>query len=146
MLEYSFANKLFYERLAYAEWNKGEEWFNIIKKYIGDTSYSVTEGDFYLKCIRKENCLPVQGWKIHISASLKNISEILDIASEYFINKGIAFKVIKSKELYVLTSQKAFPREMYGKFITAYPKNTSEFKKAILVKTRDIIFVFSLMR
>lgn len=47
------------------------------------------------------------------------------------IKREISFKVIKSKDLYVLTSQKSYPREMYGKFITIYPKDIKEFKKII---------------
>ena len=131
MFQYSFANRLFYETLTYASWNKSEEWMNTVSKYIEGKNYRILEDDFYLKFICEDNNIPVQGWKIHVSASLANIVDILNITSQYFTENGISFKVIKSKQLYALTSQKFYPREMYGKFITAYPKDVKVFKKTI---------------
>lgn len=59
------------------------------------------------------------------------MDEILVKVTEYLDETNIAFKVIRSMALYQLTSQKSFPREMYGKFITIYPDSEKSFKKII---------------
>ena len=71
--------------------------------------------------------LPRQGWKIHVSATYANAIQVLEIVSKVLVKNQIAFKVIRSRTIYLLTSQKAFSRVQYGKFITIYPKDQTQF-------------------
>lgn len=75
--------------------------------------------------------LPIQGWKIHISTNINNAGVILDIVSDILIDKNISFKYISNPSLLLMTSEKAFPSTQFGKFITIYPKNRSEFLSII---------------
>ncbi|WP_392445170.1 hypothetical protein ACF3OF_05500 [Sneathia vaginalis] len=101
----------------------------------------ITIKDKFSECIIKENKIfkfvvynksydneiPDEGWKIHISATIKNYQKILDIISKILINKKIQFKWIKSERFFYKTIIKTSNRIFSGKFITIYPKNTEQF-------------------
>ncbi len=80
----------------------------------------------YAKCIR--NDVPLQGWKIHISASLSDLDEILYNVFGVLLNEKCSFKILKSIDLYKASSMKNGNRASFGKLITIYPENESECK------------------
>ena len=71
------------------------------------------------------------GWKIHISCTLKNSDEILNLVKSYLIVHEINFKYLKDIELYMYNSSKNGDRTSYGKYITIYPKSLNDFKVCI---------------
>ncbi|MFM1581988.1 hypothetical protein ABGF48_07305 [Helcococcus bovis] len=71
------------------------------------------------------------GWKIHISCTLKNSDEILNLVKSYLIVHEINFKYLKDIELYMYNSSKNGDRTTYGKYITIYPKSLNDFKVCI---------------
>ncbi len=65
--------------------------------------------------------LPVQGWKIHISATMENAERVLDVTWGYAVPRRIAFKFIRSRSVLARRNGKYGDRSASGKFITVYP-------------------------
>ena len=72
--------------------------------------------------------LPQQGWKIHVSATLDNAQDILDVTWDYCIARHISFKFIRSVQLLFLRNSKYANRGASGKFITIYPHDEQELE------------------
>lgn len=121
---YSILNKKFYE--DYSKKYVNSEFTNIILSKINE-NWTINKDSIFLY-VYCSQVLPNQGWKIHLSATLKNAKEVLDIASDVLIKNKIIFKCLLDMETIKMTSQKAYPRQSYGKFITIYPRNEEEFK------------------
>lgn len=71
--------------------------------------------------------LPIQGWKIHVSANLEDAAAVLKSVSNFLLNKNISFKFVPSQYELELTYSKNADRIEAGKFITIYPRNENEF-------------------
>ncbi|MGT2936000.1 class III lanthionine synthetase LanKC N-terminal domain-containing protein [Streptococcus castoreus] len=71
--------------------------------------------------------LPLFGYKIHLSATIKNYKEISEIVRPFLDKNLIAYKYIKKqKDIIDNFSVKETPAES-GKYITIYPKNHQNF-------------------
>ena len=120
---YSFADNKFYEPLDVL--NADITIFKAVSSACSN-EYEIYENGIYL-CATSKLKMPKQGWKIHISASYDNAIHILNIVAKELVPQKCSFKVIKSLDLYLLTSQKPFSRTQFGKFITVYPESNSRF-------------------
>lgn len=120
---YSFADNKFYEPLDVL--NADITIFKAVSSACSN-EYEIYESGIYL-CATSKLKMPKQGWKIHISASYDNAIHILNIVAKELVPQKCSFKVIKSLDLYLLTSQKPFSRTQFGKFITVYPESNSRF-------------------
>ncbi|HEV7897688.1 MAG TPA: class III lanthionine synthetase LanKC, partial [Planosporangium sp.] len=67
--------------------------------------------------------LPMQGWKIHVSATLDNADRVLDAVWDYCVPRGIEFKFLRSEAALWLRSSKYAPRGYSGKLVTIYPRD-----------------------
>jgi serine/threonine protein kinase len=65
--------------------------------------------------------LPLQGWKIHASATMDNADKVLDTVWEYCVARGISFKFLRSSSALLARVSKYAPRGYAGKLITIYP-------------------------
>ena len=65
--------------------------------------------------------LPVQGWKVHVSACLDNAEETLRLVWHYCVSRSISFKFLPGRLAVLLRNAKYAPRGSSGKFITIYP-------------------------
>lgn len=72
--------------------------------------------------------LPLQGWKIHGSATLDDAERILAIVWAYCVERGISFKFIRSLQLLFLRNSKYANRSASGKFVTIYPHDERELE------------------
>lgn len=120
---YLYTNPKYYESINF--FGDCSEVYKIITSKNID-SYEIREDRIFVCAMTSKN-LPAQGWKIHISANYENALPILELAVDILTQREVSFKVIRNVETYLLTSEKPFPREQYGKFITIYPKNDDEF-------------------
>lgn len=68
-----------------------------------------------------------QGFKIHISATMKNYQEILNIIFDFCKNNKINFKYISNLEKLYLNLSGSSNLWSTGKFITIYPNDYSNF-------------------
>lgn len=89
-------------------------------------------GEFYSFIFHK---FVDSGWKIHISCTIKNYKDIMNLVIEYLYVEKINFKIFKDIEIYFENSRKNGDRNSYGKFITIYPNTKKEF-----IRTIDILY------
>lgn len=101
---YSFADNKFYEPLDVL--NADITIFKAVSSACSN-EYEIYESGIYL-CATSKLKMPKQGWKIHISASYDNAIHILNIVAKELVPQKCSFKVIKSLDLYLLTSQNHF--------------------------------------
>lgn len=100
---------------------KPNDYINFVKNYITNESFSVVfkEPWTYLS-ISNLNWM-ANGWKIHISANLKNHILILNIVARYAIEKKINFKFTSNIDQFIYINGKNVSRASSGKFIVLYP-------------------------
>jgi serine/threonine protein kinase len=88
--------------------------------------------EMWFYCDPALQTLPVQGWKIHVSAALSNSSKILSrVTSVLLKHNDTSFKFAVDRSLLALLNSKLWPRGASGKFITIYPANSHRFLEMI---------------
>jgi len=80
----------------------------------------------WLACHPRNVRLPLQGWKIHVSACLSNAAEILSSVWDYCVARNVAFKFLRNETLLLLQNAKSADRGASGKFITIYPVDEAQ--------------------
>ncbi|PTJ88192.1 class III lanthionine synthetase LanKC, partial [Staphylococcus simulans] len=110
---------------------------NVPNNFIMNTS-SESVWTFYYT---KDEKIPLQGWKIHISASLKDSELILKNVADICFDQNIPFKHLKDFESYMKLNSKNAHRSASGKFVTIYPSNESIFLE-LLNTLRDALMRF----
>jgi tRNA A-37 threonylcarbamoyl transferase component Bud32 len=87
-----------------------------------------SEFGHWLAYVPENHVLPPQGWKIHASACIDNVTEILTATWKYCVANDIPFKFIRSQELFFLRNVKYASRESSGKFVTIYPADDAQLQ------------------
>ncbi|MGX7095047.1 class III lanthionine synthetase LanKC N-terminal domain-containing protein [Ruoffia tabacinasalis] len=59
-----------------------------------DYQWNFYEKDIFINCNFSGNKIPDQGWKIHVSCTLKNALDILNIVTETLIKEKVNFKYV----------------------------------------------------
>lgn len=90
-------------------------------------SYVLIDGEHWTNVLQKNDDLPNQGWKIHISTNIEEAQATLDVVSKLMIERNISFKYVKSITELMMKDSKYGDRGSSGKFITIYPKTTKQF-------------------
>lgn len=91
-------------------------------------TWSVQRREMWFYCSPSRHMLPLQGWKIHVSATLGNACEVLErVASVLFKYRDVSFKFALDRPLLSLLNSKGWPRGASGKFITIYPASSNRF-------------------
>lgn len=75
--------------------------------------------------------LPMQGWKIHVSANEANCRDILVKVAALALEQGIQFKFANDINTLKLMTSKRWTRGGSGKFITIYPPTEARFYQFI---------------
>lgn len=75
--------------------------------------------------------LPLQGWKVHVSATPTNCERVLSVAAEICFSQALAFKYLSTRADFASVHSKYSDRSSAGKFITIYPSTTVEFESAL---------------
>lgn len=75
--------------------------------------------------------LPLQGWKVHVTAHLGNASAVLDTVWQYCVAKSIPFKFLPSRAKVVARNAKYADRSGSGKFITIYPADDDQLRQIV---------------
>ncbi|MEU9116242.1 class III lanthionine synthetase LanKC [Streptomyces sp. NPDC048483] len=65
--------------------------------------------------------LPLQGWKIHVSATAASAEKVAAVVWDYCVPRGIRFKFVPGPRLLHLRNAKYASRDTSGKFVTIYP-------------------------
>lgn len=90
-------------------------------------NYVLIDGEHWINVLVKNQKLPNQGWKIHISTNIEEAQKTLDIVSELMIERNISFKYVKSITELIIKDSKYSDRGSSGKFITIYPQDVDQF-------------------
>lgn len=116
-LEYINSDSLYYEEPKYKESDEFVVKGVTAKWFINDDDPVWKFYDII------DNFLPDQGWKIHISTDFFEAKKTLEIVSDILIEREIAFKCVKNREVLFNMYSKSGNRISAGKFITIYPKD-----------------------
>lgn len=71
--------------------------------------------------------MPIQGWKIHVSATHMSAVEILKSVVKVLIDEKLNFKVADTINTLKVMNDAHYPRAYSGKFITIYPSTEEQF-------------------
>jgi tRNA A-37 threonylcarbamoyl transferase component Bud32 len=82
-------------------------------------------------CNPPEQQLPMQGWKIHVSAHGDNADTILDSVFDYCLPRDISFKYLSGRHILRNRNLKYSDRGASGKFITIYPMDELVLRTAL---------------
>lgn len=88
----------------------------------------LSRGDIWFYCAPPSHSVPLQGWKIHVSATLGNCRRVLKtILSVLLKYQDVSFKFALDRAVLSLINSKTWPRGGSGKFITIYPSSRVRF-------------------
>jgi serine/threonine protein kinase len=74
---------------------------------------------------------PLQGWKIHASATQANASRVIDKIWDYCTPRGIQFKFLRSEIALLSRVSKYAPRGFSGKLVTIYPMDDTQCEQIL---------------
>ncbi|WP_417447823.1 class III lanthionine synthetase LanKC [Idiomarina abyssalis] len=126
---YTLADRKFYEPISRYEPNKND--FHRIVSRLCQDNDRVERYKYWFRYSAGEVSLPLQGWKIHVSATPAHSGAILDTVARILVKKKITFKFVADKLLLSIFNGKSFDRGSAGKFITVYPKDDEQFKSLV---------------
>lgn len=115
---YTLADPSFYDAM-YSRQTAGES-FSIATRPLPD-GWKIKDQDDWLVVDPGPSDLPLQGWKIHASATLDNADRILGAVWDYCVPRGIQFKFLRSHSALNARLSKNAPRGNSGKLVTIYP-------------------------
>ncbi|WBW97575.1 class III lanthionine synthetase LanKC N-terminal domain-containing protein [Oceanirhabdus sp. W0125-5] len=94
-------------------------------------TWNIIDENPWLMSSPKNNKLPFQGWKGHISVILRDAMKIADIAIPILVKNQCSFKIVKSSNLLSVINDVHFPVSGANKYITFYPSSENKFKECI---------------
>ncbi|GAA2309633.1 class III lanthionine synthetase LanKC [Glycomyces scopariae] len=94
-------------------------------------AWRCTAKDDWLTVRREGAVLPLQGWKIHASASLDGAERVLEAVWDYCVPRGIQFKFLRSPGAFRARVSKYAPRGFSGKLVTVYPADDAECERIL---------------
>lgn len=92
------------------------------------SGWQISRESIWFYCSSPANEMPLQGWKIHVSAASTNAREILErVMCVLFRNNKANFKFALDSGTLFLVNSKNWSRAASGKFITIYPPDNASF-------------------
>lgn len=89
-----------------------------------------TQG-IWCMCLGPVPTLPIQGWKIHLSATVSNATQILAEVIPVCVADGVNFKFTCDERALRMVNAKRWPRSGSGKFMTLYPNSREQFQRLL---------------
>jgi hypothetical protein len=90
-----------------------------------------SESDDWITVRREDAALPMQGWKIHASATMDGAERVLEIVWDYCVPRGIQFKFLRSPSALLVRVSKYAPRGYSGKLVTIYPGGDGDCERIL---------------
>jgi serine/threonine protein kinase len=110
------------------------EYRNIVERFV-PSGWMLGESGIWLHALPSSSTLPVQGFKIHVSATSVTAQELLCRVVPVCVENLVGFKVMASPLMLERTTSKNYSRGAAGKFITIYPRDDAHF--VALLKALD---------
>lgn len=100
---------------------------------------------------RHNPSLPAQGWKIHVSASSRDVHRVAASTTGYLLKRGVDFKIALDLNIFEMINSKGMSRGSGGKLITIYPGDDGEFLScladlAVILDGAEGAYILSDMR
>jgi tRNA A-37 threonylcarbamoyl transferase component Bud32 len=130
---YTLSHALFYEPLDIC-YRPLEEYRDLVKGLITEHANGwkiMRDGFWFFTHPGEQFSLPIQGWKIHVSAAMENSASVLSRAARIALSNRVPFKFALDKNVLAMMSSKRWPRGGSGKFITMYPSDLDCFKSLL---------------
>ncbi|MCF2858451.1 class III lanthionine synthetase LanKC [Pseudoalteromonas sp. SMS1] len=134
---YTFADKHFFSRPS--ELSADKEYSEVITSLLSK-DWTVKRHNIWLTATPKNIDMPLQGFKIHVSAIEDEAIEVIHKAVQVCLDHKAAFKVICRKDIANQLASKSTGRSGSGKLVTIYPVNIEAFKviiHALYMATKD---------
>ncbi|AMC34988.1 class III lanthionine synthetase LanKC [Janthinobacterium sp. B9-8] len=93
--------------------------------------WRLSQGPFWTQILSPKAVLPVQGWKIHVSAIPESALRILGKVTMVCLDQGVEFKFASDPHILWTLLRKRCARQSAGKFITIYPSSQIIFEQLI---------------
>ena len=132
-LKYTLTDDLFYEPFEdnYVPSQKYIAIVTDLLKELGKEDSTTTRDGLWFHVYPRHFAWPLQGWKVHVSATMWNGASILKRAAKIALTNEVAFKFAIDRNILSLMSSKRWHRGGSGKFITMYPSDLSDFKNLL---------------
>ncbi|MFD9905435.1 class III lanthionine synthetase LanKC [Streptomyces sp. NPDC059063] len=75
--------------------------------------------------------LPVQGWKVHVSATVDRSADVVRQVYDYCVGRALTFKVVPGAREYQRRNAKYAERAGSGKLATIYPRDERELRTTV---------------
>jgi predicted Ser/Thr protein kinase len=123
----ALVNFEFYETLDEYKPEQGD-FYSLVRDLLPDGWFFYRNNGVWFGCNPPGDMpLPRQGWKIHLSASLRHAKEILTATIPIFRDMQIAFKFCVDRQMLGMMNSKQWVRGGSGKFVTVYPPDEPAF-------------------
>ncbi|MFC0108512.1 class III lanthionine synthetase LanKC [Kibdelosporangium aridum] len=132
---YCMADPSFYDAM-HSEQTAGES-FAAAHRALPDGWTCYEQDDWFVLNPGTQNT-PLQGWKIHASATPDNASRVIDKVFDYCVPRGIQFKFLRSRSALTARVSKYAPRGFSGKLVTIYPQDDGQCER-ILTELGEIL-------
>ncbi len=126
---FCMADPSFYDAM-HSEATAGES-FATAARPLPDGWTSHEQDDWFVINPPVRQSLPLQGWKIHASATQDNADRVLDTVWEYCVARGISFKFLRSASALLARVSKYAPRGYAGKLVTIYPEDDAACERIL---------------
>ena len=126
---YTLGDKRFYEPMDSCPVD-ARDYRELVENKI-DSDWELVRKGVWLQCALLDRKLPVQGWKIHLSAVPNDSAKILEAIAGFLISQRVTFKFLLDLKTLRLTNSKSWTRGGSGKFITVYPAGEAQFKQLL---------------
>lgn len=129
---YTLSDERFYEPLE-NHYKPSQEYLSIVASLIDacSTEWLTTRDGLWFHVYTKQVRLPLQGWKVHVSAVLVNAAAIIGSVARIALKNTIPFKFALDKNILSLMTSKRWDRGGSGKFITLYPSDQASFESLL---------------
>ncbi|WP_084960347.1 class III lanthionine synthetase LanKC [Thermoactinospora rubra] len=124
---YCLADPLFYDVLHD---KTAEATFAAARRPVPD-GWSHHATDTWMYYAPEGEPLPLQGWKIHVSAKVDHAERAVATVWDYCVPRGIAFKFLRGVPVLVMLGSKAASRASSGKLVTVYPRDEAQLELAL---------------
>jgi hypothetical protein len=131
---YCMADPVFYDNprrmVAEKVSTTGHPDFAVSKRPVPD-GWHRHAGDEWVMLAPEDARMPVQGWKVHVSACLDNSDEVLASIWDYCVTADLPFKYLAGRQVFFLRNSKYADRGGSGKLVTIYPADDARFKSVL---------------
>lgn len=111
-----------------------DEFLDLVKQMVPNDMIFERINGVWFGCIapqERRKRPPLQGWKIHISATTTCAKEVLKAVVPVLLSNNVEFKFSLDTTVLSLMNSKRWARQGAGKFITIYPADEAEFVSLI---------------